>query len=98
MSVESYGIDSVSKDPETGKRQARPNPPAEWMVEEVPELRIVDDELWNAAKARQVAVKSKRGGDGREEPNSFTGGRAKTAPVQRVSTEVSLNIAEQIEL
>ena len=27
--------------------------------------------LWNGAKARQVAVKSKREEDGREEPNSF---------------------------
>jgi hypothetical protein len=30
--------------------------------------------------------------------NFFDHTRAKTAPVQRVSTEVSLNIAEQIEL
>ena len=59
------------KTPETGKRQARPNPPAEWIVQEVPELHIIDDELWNAAKARQVAVKSRRGEDGREEPNKF---------------------------
>ncbi|GLH80052.1 MULTISPECIES: recombinase family protein [unclassified Bradyrhizobium] len=59
------------KDPETGKRQARPNPAAEWIVQEVPELRIINDELWNAAKARQVAINLKRGEDGRDEPNSF---------------------------
>jgi site-specific DNA recombinase len=59
------------KDPDTGKRQARPNPAAEWIVQEVPELRIVDDELWRAAKARQAAVKTKRGEDGREVQNSF---------------------------
>ena len=32
------------KDPETGKRQARLNAPEDWITQEVPELRIVDDE------------------------------------------------------
>ncbi|WP_245259139.1 recombinase family protein [Salinarimonas rosea] len=41
------------KDPETGKRVSRPNPESAWIVQDVPELRIVDDELWQAAKARQ---------------------------------------------
>ena len=59
------------KDPDTGKRQARPNPAAEWIVQDVPELRIVDDELWTAAKARQANVKTKRGEDGREVQSSF---------------------------
>ncbi|WMT76430.1 recombinase family protein [Bradyrhizobium sp. Ash2021] len=59
------------KDPETGKRQARPNPAAEWIIQEVPELRIVDDGLWNAAKARQAAVKTKREDNGSEVQNSF---------------------------
>ena len=35
------------KDPDTGKRVSRPNPPSEWVTTAVPELRIVDDELWN---------------------------------------------------
>ncbi|MCZ4263015.1 recombinase family protein [Limimaricola sp. G21655-S1] len=34
------------KDPETGKRISRPNPKAEWITTEVPELRIIDDETW----------------------------------------------------
>ena len=41
------------KDPMTGKRLARPNPPDAWVVEEVPGLRIVDDALWARVKARQ---------------------------------------------
>ncbi|WP_454819262.1 recombinase family protein [Labrys neptuniae] len=45
------------KDPDTGKRQARPNPESEWVIQEVPELRILDDELWTAAKNRQNTVK-----------------------------------------
>lgn len=45
------------KDPNTGKRQARPNPEEEWVIQEAPELRILDDDLWNAVKARQEANK-----------------------------------------
>ncbi len=44
------------KNPETGKRVARINPPEDWIVTEVPELRIVDDALWQAAKARQGEI------------------------------------------
>ncbi len=47
------------KNPDTGKRVARINPPEEWIVAEVPELRIVDDELWQAAKARQGEISKK---------------------------------------
>jgi DNA invertase Pin-like site-specific DNA recombinase len=41
------------KDPATGKRVSRINPREKWITTEVPELRIVDDDLWQAAKARQ---------------------------------------------
>ena len=47
------------KNPDTGKRVARLNPPEEWIVAEVPELRILDDELWQAAKARQGEISEK---------------------------------------
>lgn len=45
---------SFLKDPQTGKRQARPNPEAEWITKDLPELRIVDQDLWDAVKARQA--------------------------------------------
>ena len=45
------------KDPDTGKRVSRPNPPSEWVTTDVPELRIVDDELWNQVKARQAEMR-----------------------------------------
>ena len=48
------------KDPDTGKRQARPNPESEWVTQDTPELRILDDELWNAVKARQGENRTKR--------------------------------------
>ncbi|MCU0906228.1 MAG: recombinase family protein [Rhodobacteraceae bacterium] len=49
------------KNPDTGKRQARPNPPEEWVIQEVPELRIVDEGLWQAVKARQAGLKRSHG-------------------------------------
>ena len=47
------------KDPHTGKRQARLNPEAKWIIEEVPHLRIVDDYLWNLVKERQRDSRSR---------------------------------------
>ena len=44
------------KDPETGRRVSRQNPPEAWIITEVPELRIVDDALWNRVKARQGEI------------------------------------------
>ena len=46
------------KDPHTGRRQARLNPETKWIVENVPHLRIVDDQLWNLVKERQHLVDS----------------------------------------
>jgi hypothetical protein len=45
---------SYVKDPRTGKRVARPNPRTQWEIVPVPELRIIDDALWDAVKARQA--------------------------------------------
>jgi hypothetical protein len=42
------------KDPTTGRRQARLNPTSEWLTHEVPSLRIINDDLWHRAKARQM--------------------------------------------
>lgn len=42
-----------AKDPMTGKRVSRPNDETALTVTEVPELRIIDDTLWAAVKARQ---------------------------------------------
>jgi DNA invertase Pin-like site-specific DNA recombinase len=39
--------------PDTGKRVSRLNPTSEWMSKDVPELRILPDDLWTAAKSRQ---------------------------------------------
>lgn len=41
------------KDPSTGKRVSRLNPESEWIIKDVPELRIVDDKLWHSVRVRQ---------------------------------------------
>ena len=41
------------KDPDSGKRVSRLNPQEAWITKPVPELRIVNDELWEAVKERQ---------------------------------------------
>ena len=48
------------KDPVTGKRSSRLNPESEWIIQEVPELRIIDDGLWERVKARQGELKENR--------------------------------------
>jgi site-specific DNA recombinase len=47
------------KDPSTGKRVSRLNPESDWIVTAVPELRIIDDELWQAVKAKQREIAEK---------------------------------------
>jgi len=44
------------KNPSTSKRQSRLNPPEVWIVKDVPELRIVPQELWDEVKARQAQM------------------------------------------
>ncbi len=47
------------KDPSTGKRVSRLNPETEWIIKDVPELRIVDDELWHSVRVRQGEIAEK---------------------------------------
>ena len=44
------------KNPDSGKRVSRVNPRSEWIVKDVPELRIIDHATWEAAKQRQTAL------------------------------------------
>ena len=54
---------SYVKDPRTGKRLARPNPAEQWERVEVPDLRLIDDDLWNRVKERQRSVRIEMGRD-----------------------------------
>lgn len=55
------------KDPDTGKRQRVERPRDEWKVAEVPELRIVSDDLWTAAR-HYIDTKRAKPGKGRGRP------------------------------
>jgi site-specific DNA recombinase len=52
------------KDAQSGKRVARFNPESAKVVREVPELQIVDQDLWDTVKARQGALEARITGDG----------------------------------
>jgi site-specific DNA recombinase len=54
---------SYVKDPRTGKRVARPNPPERWERTEVPHLRIIGDVLWHEVKRRQERTAFEMGRD-----------------------------------
>jgi site-specific DNA recombinase len=45
------------KDPATGKRQARENPRDQWLQQDVPELRIIADDVFEAAQALRFSSK-----------------------------------------
>ena len=45
------------KEPSTGKRLARINPENEWIIQDVPELRIVDDDLWHCVQHRLAGIR-----------------------------------------
>jgi site-specific DNA recombinase len=56
-----YNRQRFVKDPETGKRIARPNPEHEWVIKEVPGLRIIEDELWERVHALKQRYSSRWG-------------------------------------
>ena len=72
---------SYVKDPSTGKRVARPNPKGKWEVVAVPELRIVDDELWDDVKRRQFNIRNSLRGQVRPTGrNGVTKSQCHTSP------------------
>jgi site-specific DNA recombinase len=47
------------KDPTTGRRRARLNAQAKWIIEDVPHMRIIDGDVWKAVKERQQHSRSR---------------------------------------
>ncbi len=54
---------SYVKDPRTGKRVARPNPPERWERTDVPHFRVIDEALWHEVKRRQERTAFEMGRD-----------------------------------
>ncbi len=45
------------KDPVNGKRRSRLNPPSAWVVEDVPDLRIIAQPLWQTVQRRLLGIR-----------------------------------------
>jgi len=46
----------ITKNLDTGKNIGKYNDKSEWIIKEIPEFRIIDQKLWNAAKMRQKHI------------------------------------------
>ena len=68
-----YGRQNFIRDPDTGKRQARPVDPSEWIVEDAPDLQIVNDTLWNRVQTRRQAGHDRRRSSAPRAPLPLTG-------------------------
>ena len=64
------------KDPATGRRISRMNPKTQWVVEDVPELRIIDQDLWDRAQARLAGIRARAGADATDRPRFWERRRA----------------------
>lgn len=53
-----YNRQHFRKDPATGKRVSRANPESEWQRQDAPDLRVVDEDVWQMAQL----VRAKRSG------------------------------------
>jgi site-specific DNA recombinase len=62
------------RNPRTGRKELSPGPREEWQIQQRPELRIVSDELWDAAH-KQMKVDSDRFGGPRRGGLNRTGGK-----------------------
>jgi site-specific DNA recombinase len=71
------------KDPDTGRRLSRLNPQSEWIINDVPHLRIIEHDLWERVADRLAEVRSdptvvkrmKSRPWERRRPKHFTSGR-----------------------
>jgi site-specific DNA recombinase len=62
------------REPGTNRRIPRPNPESEWVKHEAEHLRIVTDEQWNAAKARQKKLDEKPAWNKKKRPKYLLSG------------------------
>ena len=73
-----WGKTRKVRSPKTGKRIKRHRDPTEWVMREIPEQRIVSDELWDQVEQRREQVKLFYGNSGRKA--GLLRGRAASSP------------------
>jgi hypothetical protein len=59
---------SYAKEPTTGRRVSRPNARVQLIAREAPELRILDQEVWEQAQQRLGAIRATSGADRPDRP------------------------------
>jgi site-specific DNA recombinase len=73
IGVRVYNRRRFRKHPDTGKRSSVLNPESEWLRKPVPELRLIDDALWQAVQYRQKAVSDTPAAYGRKPKRLLSG-------------------------
>ncbi len=68
-----YNRQRYTKDPETGKRRSRLNPEHEWVITDVPTLRIVDDGIWDRVQQIKARYASQPGNKRQTKKRLLTG-------------------------
>jgi site-specific DNA recombinase len=68
-----YNRQRFIKDPETGKRRSRLNPEHEWVITDVPALRIVDDGTWDRVQQIKARYASQPGNKRQTKKRLLTG-------------------------
>jgi DNA invertase Pin-like site-specific DNA recombinase len=63
-----WGRQTWLKDPSTDRRLARTAAPGAQVITDIPELRIVEEELWQLAKARQALLEHDKSNPGEAAP------------------------------
>ncbi|MER8961225.1 recombinase family protein [Mesorhizobium sp. M0701] len=61
------------KDPDTGRRLSRPNSRDQWQTIDVPQLRIVDEEIWRCAQALKTEKSRLKSSVKRRPPHLLSG-------------------------
>jgi site-specific DNA recombinase len=56
------------RNPETGRRVSRMNAPLQSIAMEIPELRIIEQELWDQVQARLASIRTESGADDPNRP------------------------------
>ena len=68
-----YNRQRFVKDPETGKRVSRPNPEHDWVITEVPHLRIIDGHIWEQVQSIKSKYASQPGNKRQTKKRLLTG-------------------------
>ena len=64
------------KDPATGKRVSRMNDASAWVTKDVPELRIIDQPLWDSVQQRLAGIREVHGASDPDRPKYWETRRA----------------------